>query len=121
MGIPAWHRAGARPCQGQRPGVWVTQEEQQLPLFVARVCIVEAEHLDCWGEWLGGGLDGTQGSADGSVTPSVPCSLDNAAFHHTHRMGFVPPCVSPLSLYKGFLRGCRHCSMTWGGFHLCQE
>lgn len=50
MGIPAWHRAGTRLCQGQRTGVWVTQEEQQLPLFVARVCIVEAEHLDCWAE-----------------------------------------------------------------------
>lgn len=43
-------------------------------------------------------LDVTQGCADGSVTPSVPCPMDNAAFQHIHRTGFVPPPLSPLSL-----------------------
>lgn len=69
----AQRRGSAVP--GSVHGVWGTQEKQQLPFFVARICTVETEHLDCWGEWLGGVLDGTQGSADGSVTPSLPWTM----------------------------------------------
>lgn len=49
---PCWDPLLAqRLCSARvSAGVWVTQEEQKLPFFVAGICIVETEHLDCWGE-----------------------------------------------------------------------